>query len=67
MKKLFIFIFVFVAVVLMAAIPIFINGYIFSDDSFADVMKTSIMLSTGMFASVFVGVILVFIIIAKLR
>ncbi len=60
MKDFFIGILTLLGVILTTAIPISIIGYIFSDDSFTDVLKTSVMLATGLTALALVLVMLIF-------
>lgn len=67
MKDFFTYVFAIGFSILIATIPISIIGYIFSDDSFMEVMKTSIMLSAGIISFGFVGIMLIFFILAKIN
>jgi len=65
MKDFIIYVLVFVAIIIVTAIPISIYGFIFSDDSFIDILITSIMLATGMTVFAIGGIMLLFFLIYR--
>ena len=67
MKKIFIYVLGFVVGILVTAVPIAIKGYFFSDGDLVDVIKTSLILSSVTLALGFLGIMLMFFILAMMN